>query len=251
MTVSPKEDDLDLLAFLRNRISSATSTTGWGQFVSGKFLPSDSSAQAPRLLFLGLFLASLTAATVADVHKAGNSIGTVTLSSFQLQPADISEDAAGSVTVSLKATAMQMDPADAAMAAAGADVSQQYDTVQLTGVVAALLVAATALNGEYARKFAQQAPEIAAAEMPSELVAIGVSPEATSALLRAATPHAGKRAPGSAYLARTLAIEAVRVLAVGQHRATAAELRAVRLLCQRVHIRDLSGIAAGSANEST
>eukprot|EP00892_Ulva_mutabilis_P002717 jgi/Ulvmu1/12446/UM009_0098.1 len=244
VTVSPKEDDHDLVTFLRNRIPSQSPHTGWGHFISGTSIPSDSSEQAPRLLFLGLFLASLSSAAVADVHSTGRSLGTVTLSSFQLQPGDATSDAAGTATVCLKQCPAQPVPADASGAAPAVNVTQQYDTVQLAGVVAALLVAATALNGVYARAFAELAPEIAAAEMPSELQAIGVSREATTALLHAAAPHAGYRAPGAAYLARTLALEAVRVLAVGEHSATSEELRAVRVLCERTGLRDLSPIAA-------
>ena len=250
--MSPKQDDHDLLTFLRSRIPSPQPTTGWGHFLSGLPLPSNSEEQAPRLLFLGLYLASLAAAALADVHKSGRYLGDVALKSFQLQSG---EDPAGVVTVSLTDTASPAAGAgtissDAAAIDESTSVSQQYDTVLLTGVIAALLVAATALNGAYARDFAGQAPEMAAAAMPQELAAIGISPATAKTLQRAAAPVAGRRSPGAGRVARALAMEAVRVLAVGPHRASEEELRAVRVLCERVRIRDLSDVAAGDAELS-
>lgn len=247
VAVSPKQDDHDLLTFLRNRIPSPEANTGWGHFFSGTTVPHTGEDQPARLLFLGLYLASLSAAALADVHKAGNYVGSVALSSFHLNPCTAAAGDCAVATVSLKGTPQ----APAASAEAWeVTVAKQYDTVQLTGVVASLLVAATALNGEYAHAFAQQPAEAAAAAMPRELLAIGVSSSASEALRRAAAPTAGMCAPGAAHLARTLALEAVRVLAVGPHRASEEELRAVRVLCQRVNIRDMSAIAAGDAEDT-
>lgn len=248
VTVSPKQDDHDLLTFLRNRIPSPEPSTGWGHFMSGTAVPDTGEDQAARLLFLGLYLASLSAAALADVHKAGSYVGNVALSSFHLHPCATAAGACDVATVSLKEPAPAPVPNSEV---SEVTVSQQYDTVQLTGVVTSLLVAATALNGAYVRAFAQQPAEAAAAAMPRELLAIGVSSAASEALRRAAAPTAGMRAPGAAYLARTLALEAVRVLAVGPHRASAEELRAVRVLCERVSLRDMSAIAAGEAEAAT